>query len=174
VTSTSEIHILGTDTDPAQRAQAVLRDRNAEVLADLGAKVVLLTELDLSPADRETAQDALLDFCSDRLLGHLVATDRALYAVAVGAAETRLLVRALRAHHRFIADRIAELDHASGVAEVTAAAHALATLLGACQTIEQDVLVPALAGLPGVDLPALVEDATTLLNGGRSAARDFP
>lgn len=166
MTSTSEIHIQGTDTDPAQRAQAVLRYLNAEVLADLAAKVVLATELDLSPAHRETAQYGLVAFCSDRLLGHLAATDRALYAVAAGAAETRLLVRALRAHHRLIADRIAELDHAGCAAEVTAAAHSLAALLGASQLIEREVLVPALAALPGVDLPVLVEDATLLLDGG--------
>lgn len=166
MTSTSEILIQDTRTDPRQRAQTVLRYRNAEVLADLAAKVVLATELDLSPAHRETAQDGLAEFCSDRLLGHLAATDRALYAVAAGDAETRLLVRALRAQHGLIADRIADLDHASSAVEVTAAAHALGTLLGACQLIEQDVLVPALAARPGVDLPALVEDATTLLDGG--------
>ncbi len=166
MTSTFEIHIQGTDTDPSQRAQAVLRSRNAEVLADLAAKVVLVTELDLSPAHREAAQDRLLRFSSARLLRHLTATDRTLYGVAAGAAETRLLVRALRAHHRLIADRIADLDHASSAAEITAAAHALGTLLGACQRIERDVLLPALAGLPGVDLPALVEDATILLDGG--------
>lgn len=50
--------------------------------------------------------------------------------------------------------------------EVTAAAHALAALLGACQLIERDVLVPALAALPGVDLSVLVEDVTLLLDGG--------
>lgn len=89
VASATEIHIEGTGTDPAQRAQAVLRHRNAEARADLAAKIVLTTELDLSVTDRERAQDALVEYCSDHLLEHSAATDRAIYAVAAGAAETR-------------------------------------------------------------------------------------
>ncbi|MDN5919807.1 MAG: DUF2249 domain-containing protein [Pseudonocardia sp.] len=164
--SAREIHIEGTGTDPAQRAQAALWHYNAEVRADLAAKVVLTTELDLSVTDRERAQEALVEYCSDHLLGHTAATDRAIYAVAAGAAETRLLVRALRAHHRLIADRIADLDHASGAAEVAAAAHAIGAVLGACHLIEREVLVPTLASLPGVELPELVHDVIILVGGG--------
>ncbi len=163
---TSEIHIQGTDTDPATQARIVLRRRNAEMLADLAAKIALVTELDLSLTHRELARDALAEFCAQQLLPHLQTTDRVLYAVAAGAVETRLLVRALRAHHDLIVDRIADLDHADGAAELTDAARALATLLGVCQLVERDVLVPALAVLPGVDLPALAADAATLLGEG--------
>lgn len=166
MTSTSGIHIQGTDTDPAVRAQLVLRRRNTEMLAALAAKSVLVTELDLAPVNRELAQDALIEFCTQRLLRHLDTTDRVLYAAAACAAETRLLVRALRAQHCLIGDRIADLDRAVNALEVTAAVHALGPLLGACQLVEQDVLIPALARLPGMDLPALAE---TLLGGGALA-----
>lgn len=164
--STTEIHIEGTGTDPAQRARMELQNRNAELRADLAAKVVLATELGLSLTDRERAQDALVKYCSENVLRYAVATDRALYAVAAGAAETRLLVRALRVHHRLLADRITDLDHANSAAEVAAAAHAVGAGLSACHMIEQEVFVPVLAALPGVDLPALVDDVITLLGGG--------
>jgi uncharacterized protein YcaQ len=64
LTSTSEIHIEGTDTDPQAQAQIVLRRRNAEVLSDLAAKITLATELDLPMVNREQAQDTLLAFCA--------------------------------------------------------------------------------------------------------------
>ncbi|MDN5747729.1 MAG: DUF2249 domain-containing protein [Pseudonocardia sp.] len=161
---TSQIHIQGTATDPARRAQHVLRDRGDELLAELTAKVALATELQLD--DREQAQAALLDLCTQRAVRHLEATDRVLYSVAAGAAETRLLVRALRAQHDLVAARIDALRRADGVADVAASAHALVTLLGSCHHVEQEVLIPALAVLPGVDLPALVDDIGILLGGG--------
>jgi uncharacterized protein (DUF2249 family) len=166
VTSISEIHIQGTDTDPVLRAQVTLQVRNAEMLADLAAKVALATELALSPVHREQAREALAEFCSGPLLRHLQTADQVLYAVAAGAAETRLLVRALRIQHGLVADRVTDLNRADSADEVATAAHALGTLLGACQLVEQKVLVPALAVLPGADLPALVEDVSTLLDGG--------
>lgn len=163
---TSQIHIQGTATDPALRAQQVLRDRGDELLAELAAKVALATELQVPLVEREQGRDALIGFCTQRVVRHLLAADRVLYSVAAGAAETRLLVRALRAQHDLVATRIADLKRADSSAEVAAAAHALVGLLEVCHHVEQDVLIPALAALPGVDLPALVDDVETLLAGG--------
>jgi uncharacterized protein (DUF2249 family) len=76
-------------------------------------------------------------------------------------------VRALRIQHHLIVTEIESLNRAEGDAEaVVAAAHALVTLLRECLRIEQFVLLPALATLPGVDVPALVEDVDTVLAGG--------
>lgn len=163
---TLQIHIQDTPTDPAQKAQHMLRDRGDELLAELAAKVVLATELQLRLADREDARETLTDFCVQHVVRHLVTTDRVLYSVAAGATETRLLVRALRAQHDLVADRISDLKRADSSAEVAASAHALVGLLEVCIHVEQKVLIPALAALPGVDLPALVEDVSVLLAGG--------
>lgn len=163
---TREIHIQGTATDPAQRAQHMLRDRGDELLAELAAKVALATELQLRIGDREDARETLIGFCTQRVVRHLLATDRVLYSVAAGAVETRLLVRALRAQHDLVAARIAELKRVDSSAAVAASAHALVGLLEVCHHVEQEVLVPALAVLPGVDLQTLVEDVETLLAGG--------
>lgn len=163
---TSQIHIQDTATDPARQAQRTLRDRGDELLADLAAKVALATELQLRPADREDARAALIDFCVRRVVPHLMATDRVLYSVAAGAADTRLLVRALRAQHDLVAGRIYDLKRADSSAEVATSAHALVGVLEVCSHVEQTVLTPALATLPGVDLPALVEDVDVLLAGG--------
>ena len=75
-------------------------------------------------------------------------------------------MRALRAQHDLVAARIAELKRADSSAEFAASAHALVGLLEVCHHLEQEVLIPALAVLPGVDLSVLLEDVDTLLSGG--------
>lgn len=163
---TPEIRIEGTAADPAQRAQHRLREGGDELLAELTAKVTLVTDLQLGLGDREAAWETLTGFCTRQVVRYLLATDRVLYSVAAGAAETRLLVRALRAQHDLVAARIAALKLADSSAEVAASAHALVGLLEVCQHVERKVLIPALAVLPGVDLSALVEDVETFLAGG--------
>jgi uncharacterized protein (DUF2249 family) len=163
---TSLIQVEGTATGRALRAQQLLREREDELLADLAAKVTLAADLQLPLAQREEVRDRLIDFCVSRLVRHLVATDEVLYSVGAGAAETRLLARALRALHDLVAARIAEMKRADSSAEFAASAHALVGLLEVCHHIEQGLLIPALAVLPGVDLSVLAVDIDTLLAGG--------
>lgn len=153
-------------TDHAQWAQQVLRERGEELLAELAARVAMVTELQLPLFEREQTREELLEFCAHRLVRHLLATDQVLYGTAAGAATTRLLVRALRAQHDVVAARIAHLKLADCSAEVAAAAQALVGLLEVRHHLEQQVLIPVLAELPGVDLPTLVDDLEVLLNGG--------
>ena len=176
---TREIHIQGTGTDPARRAQRMLEERGDELLAELAVKVALVADLHLRLGDREEARETLIAFCTRQLVRHLLATDRVLYSVAAGAAETRLLVRALRAQHDLVAARIAELTRADSSAEVAASAHALVGLLEVCHHVERQVLIPALAVLPGVDLSALADDVETFARrqraehpGGARRSRD--
>lgn len=157
--------IQNTSADPALRAQQTLRHRGDELLAELTAKVELASDLQLPLAVQEEVRDRLIAFCASRLVRHRLATDQVLYSVAAGAAETRLLVRALRAQHDLLAARITELNRADSSAEFAASAHALVGLLEVCHQVEQEVLLPALAALPGVDLPVLVEDVDTLVAG---------
>ena len=147
------------------RAERRLRDCGDELLTDLEMHVALATDLHLQLADREQARDALIDFCARRMVTHLLAVDQVLYAAATAAVETRLLASALRAQHDLIAARLAELLRADNSADIAASAHALIGLLQVCHHVEQQVLIPALARLPEVDLAALVDDVDTLLAG---------
>ena len=161
---TSLIHIEAS-ANRGPRGQHTLRDRGDELLAELMAKVALAVDLQLPLARREEVRDRLIDFCRVQLVRHLLATDQVLYSVAAGAAETRLLVRALRAQHDLVAARIAEVRLADSSAELAASAHALVASLEVCHHVEQEVLIPALAVLPGVDLRVLADDRDTLLAG---------
>lgn len=135
MTSSSEIYIQATETDPAVRSAAAVQRVHERLLDRL--------------ADPAVPAAAL----ADEVRRHLAAADAALYAPAAGAAETRLLVRALRTAGAALAD-LAEVPGRAGAA------------LGVHFAVERDVLLPALGALPGVDLAALVADLETLLAGG--------
>ncbi len=163
--SSTSIHIQGTGDDPLVQETAWLVGIIDTLLAEARSKAALLTELSLEPADRQTAQATLNAFCTDRVLPHLTATDQALYAPAAGAGPTRLLVTALRIQHRSIAHDVSDLATASTADRSRAAARSLVTMLESCLEIQKSVLLPALAELPGADLPSLAEDMRTLLEG---------
>lgn len=131
----AEIYIEATETDPVALAQDSIRALSRR----------------LTVADLAAVRD------------YLAAADRALYAPAAGAAETRLLVRALRVGAADLSQRIADLVQAPDASTAVG----LEALLAVHLDIEQTVLLPALATLPGADLPALAGDLKTLLAGGQ-------
>jgi len=163
--SSTSIHIEGTSDDPLVHETAWLVGIIDTLLTEARSKAGLLTELSLEPVDRQAAQARLSAFCADRVLRHLSATDQALYAPAAGAGPTRLLVTALRIQHRIIAHDISDLETASTADRARAAARSLVTMLESCLEIQKSVLLPALAELPGADLPSLAQDMRTLLAG---------
>lgn len=167
VAQSFEVHIRNTTTGSAGLAEAAILAARHRLLTALRSKTALLTELRLGRADRERARAALTDFCTGEVRRHLAATDQALYAPAAGAAETRLLIRALRATAAAVAARIDALASADDADSAAGAARDVASLLTVHLAVEQDVLLRALALLPGADLPILTADFETLLEGGR-------
>ncbi len=160
---TAQNHIQPPRSHPGLWAQQVLRERGDELLAELVAKVALTAELQMPVVERENARHRLVDFCAQRLVRHLAASDRVLYSAAAGAPGTRLLVRALRAQHALVAARIAELRQVGSSTEVAPVAQLLVGALQVGLHLEQEVLVPALGTLPGVDLAALVAEVEVVL-----------
>lgn len=149
----AEVFIQATGTDPAVRAQGVVEHAQGQLLERLEA---------VDAAHGESAAPF-----AERLRRYLAAADLSLYAAASGAAGTRLTVRALRTQAAVIGRQLDAVLSAADGAEREGAVRALggglAVLLGA----ERDVLLPALRELPGVDLPSLAEDFSTVLEGGR-------
>ncbi len=167
VAQSFEVHIRNTATDPAVQAEAAILAAHRRLLAGLRPKTALLTELRLGHAAREQARTAVTDYCTGEVRRHLAATDQALYAPAAGAAETRLLIKALRATSSAVGARIDALASADAADAAAAAAQDVAGLLTVHLSVEEAVLLPALAALPGADLPLLAADFETLLEGGR-------
>ncbi|PZT76349.1 MULTISPECIES: DUF2249 domain-containing protein [unclassified Streptomyces] len=151
----AEVFIQATGTDPDVQAQGVVEHAQGQLLERLEA-------VDASQA--ESAAPLV-----EQLRRYLEAADLSLYAAASGAAGTRLTVRALRAQ---VAVVQGQLDALASAGDGTGRERALRTLGGGLAVLlgaERDVLLPALRTLPGVDLPALAEDFTTVLEGGRPA-----
>ncbi len=149
----AEVFIQATDTDPDVQARAVIAESHRQLQERLAA----LTE----------PHEEFATAFTEHLHRLLTATEQALYAAASGAAETRLLVRALRCAADTIGRHADSLTAATDRAERAGAARILAGMLTVHLGTESAVLLPALASLPGVDLSALVGDFTTVLQGGR-------
>jgi uncharacterized protein (DUF2249 family) len=166
--SPSEIYIESTETDPVVRAQSALEQTNQR----LQGRIATLTEIEPVADGGESVRTAVTDFCTGELRRYLNAADQTLYAAAAGAAETRLLVRALRTTASVVhchIDRLSSAETAAAAAEIARTTEAV---LRAHLAVERSVLLPALAGLPGADLPTLVADLDTLLEGGQLESPD--
>lgn len=166
------IFIQATETDPYVAAAAAVRAGQRQLLDDLRAKLVALTATHLNHEALEAARTALIESCDAGVRRHLDAADQALYAPASGAAETRLLIRALRNSASALTSRIDTLAAANEAADAAGVACGIEALLSTHFAIEQEVLLPALGALPGVDLPSVVEDWHTVLDGGSLAQPD--
>lgn len=159
------VHISGTSTDPVVLASAVIRGEAERRLSAYQAKAALVTDLRLDGPVRHEAQTDLVDFTVDQVRPYLAATDRVLYAAAAGAAGSRLLVRALRRLRESLDGHIEALIGAATPDQFAQAAHAVGVELAAALDLDLTVLVPALAELPGADLPGLATDLRTVLDG---------
>ncbi|WP_037673235.1 DUF2249 domain-containing protein [Streptomyces griseus] len=159
--SSSEIYIEATETDPAVRAQIAIRALHQRLRIGLAA----FGESEPVAGSHNVVHAALVDFCSGELRRHLAATDQALFAAASGAAETRLLVRALRTTTAALDAHIDALAATTDTTSAMAIAQLIEAVLAVHLAAEETVLLPALAALPGADLPALVTDMLTLLAG---------
>ncbi|MBS2965158.1 DUF2249 domain-containing protein [Actinocrinis puniceicyclus] len=166
MTITSEVYIEGSEADPAVQAASTVRRAQRSLTGALRPKVALLTELKLGPEARERAQEALARLCDGPLRRYLDACDQTLYAAAADAPETRLLIRALRTSAAVLRRHLDALPNADEPPTVTSLAESIDAVFAAHLAIERTVLLPALAALPGVDLPALAADLETLLDGG--------
>ena len=169
--SSGETYVREMAIDPAARAGETVRARQHRLLAALRPKVALFAELRLDWAAHEAAWDALTRFCTGPVRAHLCAADQALYAPASVGAQTRLLVAALRASRAQLGGRIETLVRTDEAEAAARLAYGIEALLAAHLAVEHDVLLPALAALPGVDLPALVAHFATLLDQGGPVAR---
>lgn len=170
--STSEIYIQATETDPEVRAGAQLR----EIHQGLQARLATLSASEATREGPGNTRAALAEFCRGELQQYLSAAWEVLWSPAVGAAGTGLLVRTaattrgvLDGHlDTLTSDESDDSDEGENIAQAQALSGALHVYL----KIEEAVLLPALANLPGTDPVALIADLNTLLEGGWLDAPD--
>jgi len=148
----AEIFIQATETDPDVIARGAVLEAHARLRSGLAELTTEQPVADDAPRSAELA-----DFCVQELRRYLVTADQGLYAPAAGADETRLLVAALRVGVAALEARIAELTAADPVAAARLGVM-IAAALDLHLQIEESILLPALAGLPGADPSLLAAD----------------
>jgi uncharacterized protein (DUF2249 family) len=148
----SEIFIQATETDPDVIARDAVHEAHERLRSGLAELI-------------DGARSAeLVDFCLHEVRRYLVTADRDLYAPASGDDETRLLVDALRVGAAALDAQIDELG-AAGSVDAARLGVMIAAVLDSHLQIEESVLLPALAGLPGVDPSLLAADLRAYLEG---------
>ncbi|MET8221565.1 DUF2249 domain-containing protein [Streptomyces hirsutus] len=192
MTQSSGVFIQSTQTDPVVRAGAVIRTEYERLHALLTTLVEPQPtagagdgagdgegsgtgDAEGAPDRATTASPAsasvsVTTTATTGVVGeirrHLTASAETLHAAAAHAPESRLLVSALRIARSALDRHVDALDAAGDSASATAAAQRVEAVLSVHRAVEEDVLLPALAALPGGVLPPLVADYETLLRGG--------
>jgi uncharacterized protein (DUF2249 family) len=146
----SEIFIQATETDPDVIARGAVHEAHERLRSGLAE----LTTAQPVAEGAEPRSAELVDFCRHEVRRYLVAADGDLYAPASEDDETRLLADALRVGAAALNTRIDELAAADPV-DAARLGVMIAAALDLHLRIEASVLLPALAGLPGVD-PSLL------------------
>ncbi|MGW1339506.1 DUF2249 domain-containing protein [Kribbella sp. NPDC002412] len=156
----SEIFIQATETDPDVIARGAIREAHERLRSGLAE----LTAAQTGAGGAQPRSAELTDYCLHEVRRYLVTAERDLYAPAAGDDETRLLVDALRVGAAALDAQIDELT-AAGPVDTARLGVMIAAALDVHLRIEASVLLPAIAGLPGVDPVLLAADVRAYLAG---------
>lgn len=124
-------------------------------------------EMGLLAAER--AREALVDWCHAELLPHASAEERVLYPVAGSLPGVQLLIEAMTAEHRLIADLVHRLEEeVSDPVSAAVVAGSLQVTFVSHVAKENDLLLPLLAG-SGVSVRPLLDDMHELFGTSQRA-----
>lgn len=149
---TTSVAPAATDSDTA--ALDAITQQQAELLGTVIAHATAL--LDASAAGSlegaSSARRDLVLFCRGAVLPRAIAEEDTIYALARELPDTRLLVDAMIADHRAMAELIDDLAGATTPLGASAAGHALRILLELHVEKENDYILPVLASSESVSL----------------------
>src|SRR4051812_25432607 len=122
---------------------------HSRLAGELAGRVkMLLTVMDGDPSAAEKIRAGLLAFCDRSLLPHAAAEEAALYPIAHGMPEARLLIESLIGEHRCLTALVDALRTAPGPAGAAADARALQVLFEEHVAKENGLVLPLLAMTP--------------------------
>lgn len=152
--TTSDV-VMATNADDARAVEDV-RETNARIVGGLSAAADALRRASGGEsAEFDAAFRNMRDFAGG-LLEYLAAVDETVYAQARGVASTRPAADAARLTAAGIEREVRRLTSATRRPEAIGAADGALALARTLAEIEDEVLLPALAGERGVDLAAAV------------------
>jgi iron-sulfur cluster repair protein YtfE (RIC family) len=140
-------------------AAAILASRrdHASLSDSLDRRVeALLVAVETAPADIPEARRQVVAFCERELLPHALAEERSIYPVAATDGRTRLLIEAMTAEHRTIAELVEVVRYAVHPVRAAAAAEGVRVLFETHVAKEDSIVYPLVAAAPGLSLETLL------------------
>ncbi len=153
-----------TITHPAGAEEAVrsIRTHHAELTRELAERVRSVRDAVRDGGDVRAAGERLVAFLDGELMPHAAAEERTLYAAGQAVAEGRLLVEAMVAEHRVLAERLSVLREQSEPLSLAVLAAQIESLFAVHLYKENELLLPLLLDAQA-DLHALLHDTHHLL-----------
>ena len=149
--------------EATETARAAIVDHHAALAKDLHERVAAVHAAVARETGHEETLQGFLAFLTDEVLPHAEAEERVLYRAAQQG-PARLLVAGMILEHETLVARVQALADTT-VAGLTAAAavEAIGLLFDVHVAKENDLLLPALAEDPHIDLPALLSGMHSVL-----------
>ena len=136
-------------------AAAAIRAHHVELAGGLLDRVAALRATAREGAPFEAPRNRVVAYLDAEIVPHAAAEERTLYPAA-DAGPAALLVDAMRAEHRDLLGRVAELRDAPDAIAAVSDASAIAALFASHLGKENDRLIPALLAMPEVSLGDLL------------------
>lgn len=164
--ASQDIEIASSRRD-AEAAEAVRRHH-----AQMAGALALRTDALLRAAalgrlpEAEDARGALVSWCTDELVPHAVAEEKAMYPAAQTMPEGRLLVAGMLGEHEVIIGLVREVAESDTPVGAAAAGRALAVVFESHLAKENDLVLPLLVANPEVSVAELLAGMHELLGAG--------
>ena len=162
--------VVATSEQDAAAAEAVVQHHAA-----MAGTLKNLTERLVGAHDNEhaaAARDDLVHWSVTELLPHARAEEEALYPLAAGLPEGRLLVESMVGEHEVITGLVEQLRSADTTVRAAAVGTALRVMFESHLGKENDLVLPLVAQAPGVSLADALRGMHELLEEDDTAAGD--
>ncbi|MCF3132328.1 DUF2249 domain-containing protein [Streptomyces olivochromogenes] len=147
---------LASTPDEAAAATAA-ETYHTRLAGELAGRVAMLRQAaERDPGAAEDIRTGLVDFCERVLLPYFAAEETVLYPAAHQVTEARLLAESLISERGGILALVGALRAAPTASAAAAEARALEVLCGEHFAKDNDLVLPLLAGQPGLSLSAVV------------------
>ena len=125
----------------------------------------LLGAVESGSADVPESRRRLVEFCDTQLLPHAKAEESSIYPAAATDGRTRLLIEAMIAEHRIIAELVEVVRYAYHPVRAAAAGEALRVLFDTHVAKEDGIVYPLVAAVPGLSLENILAGLHDILTG---------
>ena len=160
-------NIVLASTEADAGAAAAVEQHHAQMAGTLGIRVEAL----LAAASRgdsvsaAAAQSDLVAWCTQELVPHALAEEKAMYPAAHAMGEGRLLVDSMLGEHQVIIGLVSELGVTTDLVRGAAVARALQVMFESHLLKENELVLPLLASSPDVSVAELLGGMHELLGG---------